>query len=358
MHILSNTRQGDFTQCLQLAFRFAVPAEVMSILSTKHPTARLHIICKDRNTRHGSYIPPDTKALASTQLYSLQYSAYGESVEMVGQDHVFFSELSTIKNALLQAKNLKCLTFKVDTSVATRKDFWTAGTANLGFQDGDHFPALEYLSLEYEKYELTKEHSQQWIRAMDWTKLRRLDLDRGAPEHFLEALTGKVPRLKSLKFGFWFGGQTWELWDRNKFEASSDSVEGLEELMVKNYNAWDWKKVSNQLFLKHGHSLKSLHVDCRAVVSPSYKEPDARILMELCPNLEDLRVQVANVVDKSKGWLESKWVSLICPSLSTDLFLLQTCFHISSPTANSPACNSPRPPRPHSRPFHNYAILK
>ncbi|PVH93330.1 hypothetical protein DM02DRAFT_733178, partial [Periconia macrospinosa] len=302
--VLDNVKRlEDFTWHM----RFGVPEEVMSMLSTKHPTARLHISNKERNLSRGSYIPPDTKALSSSQLYSLQYTAYGESVKMFDQKYVYFSELSTIKNALLQAKNLKRLAFQVNDSAATKEDFWTAGPSNLGFQDGDQFPALEDLSLEYEQYKLTEEHCQQWIKAMDWTKLRRLDLGRGAPEHLLVALTGQVPRLKSLKFGFWVFGQTWGIRDLNKFEAFSNSVEGLEELDAQNFDAEDWKKASNRLLSKHGHSLKSLHVDCCAAVAPGYKERDARTLVELCPNLENLRVQVAMVRDTSMGWQESKW---------------------------------------------------
>lgn len=340
--------------------RFAVPEEVLSTLSAKHPGARLHIINRERNLGSGSYIPPDTKALSSPQLFSLDYSAYGEPKKFNDGESVFFSELSTIKTALIQAKNLKRLTFEVKESVALKQDFWTKGARNLGFEDGDRFPALEDLRLKDNLYELTKEHCQRWTNVMDWNKLRHLELEHEDPEYLLVALTGKVRRLRSLKLGFGVRGRTsrglfWRYRGLDEFKAFWDSIEGLEEISIKGTDPENWEKVSKSLLIKHGHSLKSLHV---IYTSPNvvrgWKVSDVRTLMEFCPAIEDLEVPLNTVLDTAGDW-EKKWVSITVFFMAV-LLALRIYSSSMRPITNSTAYISPWLLYQKYKPFREYAI--
>lgn len=71
---------------------------------------------------------------------------------------------------------------------------------------------------------------------MDWSKLRCLDLDGGAPRYLLGALTGYFQHLEVLKFGLKLTHEARELWtcqDLGFVRRFLGHVDELEELHVQ-----------------------------------------------------------------------------------------------------------------------------
>lgn len=286
--------------------RFAIPEKILELLRTKYSGARIHIVNRDRNPDKG-YIPPDYQALSSPQLHSLDYTAYGATERIAHLQWEFYSELSAIKKCLLQARNLKILGLQVKKNDIPRQDFWTAGPKCLSFDESDDFPPLQELSFKFEKYELSEKYCQQWARAMDWTKLHRLDLDHGSPNHLFAALTGRVPQLKVLVFGFWPSGFSWGYPNAGIFKEFSDSIDGLEEIVATNSDANPFDEVKDALISKHGHSLKILRINYGATAQ-GWVDADVEGLARMGPGIRDLALKIATVNDHS-----ANWVSNLCP---------------------------------------------
>ncbi|CAI6335545.1 unnamed protein product [Periconia digitata] len=286
--------------------RFAIPLVVLDSLSANRPAARLHIINWCRNEQGRPYIPPDTQALSSLQLYSLDYTAYAEPKDILWGRRTFISELPTIKDALLQAKNLKSLALRGEVIKGIRQDSWSVGDRNMDFRPEDRFPALEALSVEIDHYDFTREHCPKWAKAMDWSMLRNLNLERGAPENLLEALTGKLPQLKSLTFGLELLFLL-DLGYYNKFEAFLNGIVGLEKVVAASPIGVLWSRIALPLYTKHGHSLKLLHVKCSSDTDRAWEEADVRTLVELCPGIEDLSLRAALIENVSRDRRESAW---------------------------------------------------
>jgi hypothetical protein len=188
--------------------RYTIPNNILQLLHTKHTSARIHIVNRKRNIDR-RYVPLDYAALSSPQLHALDYTAYGATERTDHLEWEFYSELSAIKECLLKARNLKSLRLSISSNNTPRQPFWGFGPKCLTFDSGDSFPSVQELCFELGKYDMIEMYCQQWATAMDWTQLRRLDLDCGCPTPFLAAITDRVPRLKVLSFGFKQSDVTW-----------------------------------------------------------------------------------------------------------------------------------------------------
>jgi hypothetical protein len=291
--------------------RFAIPKRVLATLHTKWPSTRLHVTTLSRK-QSGVYIPLDTDLLSSPQLHSLTYTVYGADVVTGYGVREFHSEFEALRECLLQAKSLKCLRLSVDGRTS-KQDSWSASPRNLNFQDGHVFPALEELTLPYYEYSLTALHCKQWIHAMDWSHLQRLDLDRGSPPHLFVALTGQVPQLKALKFGMWdfppsIGSAIWDCYDLTIAARFFDSIDGLEEVVAKNFSGEEFNQIRSALLEKHGRTLRKLHVNYRYALAKGWGWTDVRTFVEQCPRVRDLSLDIAMVKETTEGQLHSLWV--------------------------------------------------
>jgi hypothetical protein len=76
--------------------RYAIPKKMLEVLRKKHSGARIHIVNRVRNPDR-RYIPPDYRAISSSQLHSLRYADYGTTEEIAHLKWDFSSELSAIK---------------------------------------------------------------------------------------------------------------------------------------------------------------------------------------------------------------------------------------------------------------------
>jgi hypothetical protein len=112
-----------------------------------------------------------------------------------------------LRGCLLQARNLKILHLQADNLTCKSDGDYQDGPVNLPFRDGDQFPILEELCLDLvlRDYFPTADNCQVWSRCMNWSYLITLDFGDGCPITLLAALTGLVPQLKVLNFGFWSG---------------------------------------------------------------------------------------------------------------------------------------------------------
>lgn len=293
--------------------RCAIPAEVLKILHTKQSSSRLHIVNPERNKSRGLYnvyTPPDYPALASPQLHSLDYTVYGYHEQVAHMKWEFYSELPTIKKYLLRARNLKVLRLQISTTYEVpRQNFWTVGPECLSFDVGEEFPAIEKLGIPFESYDLSAKYCQQWSKAMDWSRLRRLDLGRGSPGGLFAALTGKVPNLKTLIFGFFPPGYySWACPDVEVFKNFSNSIDGLEEIVATNTSANPFDAVRDALISKHGHSLKTLRISYCYNEAIGWGDVDVKRLAQICPGVQDLALKIAY---HHRGWQSTEWVSCL-----------------------------------------------
>ena len=131
---------------------------------------------------------------------------------------------------------------------------------------------------------------------MDWSKLQRLDLGHGSPPHLFVALTGRVPQLKALTFGMWDYPPEFTNWDCRDFAVVTrffDSVDGLENVDAKNFEGEGFDQIRNAFVEKHGRTLKKLHVHYHAAAAKGWEWTDVRHLVEHCPQLRDLALNIA-----------------------------------------------------------------
>jgi hypothetical protein len=206
----------------------------------------------------------DKAILSSSHLDTLDFTALAKR-----PCDVCPSEMSELKQCLLQARNLKTLRLQVgDLSWHTSwhmNDNYKESPLNLPFRDGDMFPALEELTLdpEHQNYFPTAENCQMWSRCMDWGRLHTLDLGHGSPTALLQALTGRVSQLKTLGFGFWEGyGAARAYWNSNRdmkvLERFLNSIDALRNVKTYCDDDDDMQMVRPTLLAKHGQSLRSL----------------------------------------------------------------------------------------------------
>jgi len=295
--------------------RFAIPEAVLATLHKKWPSTRLHVTNLSRK-HSGVYIPLDTDLLSSPQLHSIAYTVFGTEAVKVYGVRKFYSELRALRECLLQAKSLKCLRLSIDHRTyyrASIQDSWSAGPKNLDFQDGHVFPALEELALPYQTYSMTALHCKQWLHAMDWSYLQRLDLGCGSPKHLFVALTGQVPQLKALEFGIWDHPNSmvsgdWDCFDLVITTRFFDSIDGLEEVVINNFQADEFNRIRSALLEKHGRTLRKLHVNCQYTFAKGWGWTDVRTFVERCPRIQDLSLSIAMANETIAGHLRSVWV--------------------------------------------------
>lgn len=187
---------------------------------------------------------------------------------------------------------------------------WVESPKCFTFEEGEKFPALQELQFEFESYDLSEEYCRQWARAADWSKLRRLDVDTGCPSGLFSALTGRVPQLKVLIFGFHDSSVLWGRADGQVFRAFSDSVEGLEEVVAKNSTGNPFNGVKSALFEKHGHSLTTLRVSYGGT-EDGWAAADVEELARMGPGIRDLALKIKPTNFNDPGSNSSTWVSIL-----------------------------------------------
>jgi hypothetical protein len=184
------------------------------------------------------------------------------------------------------------------------------GPCNFHWKKGDQFPALEELSIEYGggSYLLTPDNCKMWTQVMDWSCLRKLDLERGTPRDLLLALTGRVPNLQNLKCGIWAAHAqhaTWELHPLSTglpvLSAFLASLTVLSELSFEAYAYNDFMAALPLMLQHHGSHLKRLDISCREYLMKPWVIEQYLDVLEKAPNLSYLKAHI------EQGLLVGTW---------------------------------------------------
>lgn len=242
-------------------------------------------------------LPMDTALLSSPQLYALEYWLYDgflpyHSTGKVASYGDF--EFPLLKQCLIKAANLKKLWVKSSgNALSWGRTTHSHAALQFPFAHGDRFPALESLRLSYSEYDLSIEHCLLWRQCQDFSKLRRLDLDYGAPRNLLRTLTGQVQQLESLSIGFWSlprSDPVGRFWFFNPFDIDITknfiaSIEGLQSLTLSRCT----DEILHELWLgiweQHAHSLQTFRLD-----SPegSLAYRDSGLALDVCPGAQHI----------------------------------------------------------------------
>jgi hypothetical protein len=232
-----------------------IPAAIHAHLYA-HPHIKLRVICSATRPFHTRLYEA---ALSSPSLHTLCYTLF---YHFSTRDTP--SEFHAFKTCVAQATRLKALTLNIrGTNSAAH---YAPGPLHLQFEVDDTFPALEELTFAescYDRYVLSAAHCAAWVRAMDWGRLRALDLGHATSLHLLPALMGKIPRLKTLRMGFWPNSSgpraSWS--SAGGLGVMTRFVEGIEALKnVTLYTGDDTQcaQVRSALLRKHGRGMKNL----------------------------------------------------------------------------------------------------
>jgi hypothetical protein len=299
--------QSHYSHLTRWNAHSAIPVPVLNALHTKWPNALIHVKNTTRNQHGHPYTNLDTRLLSSPQLHSLELTLNGKFNGSLTPR----SEYQTFRNCLLQAKNLKRL--RLDACSTDDQKTWIESPQHLCLRNDDQFPTLYELGLKYDTYKLTEPHCRLWLKAMDWTRLRILDLSHGCPEYLLAALTGHLPDLKSLTFGFWprhSGSRSWRCEDLSIVTCFFARIDALQELVLRNY---DQEELDNLMHdgeenvTMYWTALKKLHVSFSNPRAKGWGEADISRIAVKCSNIRNLHLKIRMAqTGNDRGW--SFWV--------------------------------------------------
>ncbi|OAL43394.1 hypothetical protein IQ07DRAFT_650232 [Pyrenochaeta sp. DS3sAY3a] len=278
----------DNLQVLVWETHLPMPTSLLSALHTR-PQIQLHVVNIERHD-----LVMQHELLSSPSLHTLDITVLGQ---ILGWSKT--SEFRVLKSLLQHAQGLKSLTLRITGwhgDIRSPPPDFEEGKLNLQFEPGDEFPALEELTLDcYNWYHLDTAHCEMWANCMDWSCLRRLDLGHATPQYLLPAITGRVPQITNLRFGFWpnpYGPKS--IWsspeDLGVVERFVESVDALESVTFFTWTDKECSQIRPALLAKHGRSLKKLRheLDFRDAWKPEHLED----LRDMAPGLEDLSVTI------------------------------------------------------------------
>ncbi|OAK97089.1 hypothetical protein IQ06DRAFT_338382 [Phaeosphaeriaceae sp. SRC1lsM3a] len=264
-----------------------IPPRIIDVLHAR-PDLQLHLIpglSRPKNTTL------DKSALSSPSLRTLDYTVHGQHS---GVGKLPVSEFAAFKHCLVKASGLRSLTLHLKPG--TVNEDYQSGELNLQLEAGDIFPALESLIFSnacYDSYSLNAKHCQMWVQCMDWSTLRHLDLGHSSPQYLLLALTGRIRKLVSLRFGFWpnYSGPR-APWaspaDLDVVRFFLKSIDALQVLQLKTSNDAQCAQIRPSLLRKHGPSLRKLVVWLG--MRQGWKLSHFEDLRKYTPNLVELDV--------------------------------------------------------------------
>lgn len=286
-----------------------IPPGCLDTFHRLHPTTQLHVESREQDGRS-----LDRHLLSSPQLHSLDINIYCKRPYRLNGTGK--TELQFVKQYLVQGQSIKILRFEFKTITAQLRDddvrnTWPDGPINFHWAEGDRFPALKELTLRgMVQYEWTVEQCEAWIRCMDWSQLRKLDLGQSIRQlHWFRLLTKKVPQLKSFSVAVfdWYaaGDDQGDKHDLAHFKKFLLAIRGLEEIRLE---CAEFEAVLVTLLSQHGHSLTSINLH-RVGAKQQWTKKDYVDLLEKAPKLAFLAYQ-ENPPGKDATDVEGKWLGL------------------------------------------------
>jgi hypothetical protein len=151
-----------------------------------------------------------------------------------------------------------------------------------------------------------------WAQIVDWSKLRKLDLNKGAPRQLFLALTNRAPNLSNLKFGIWANSAamtirpSWQsadlnrsTWDLHPLDTGLPilskffaSIVALQELNFETHDYGDFMKALPVMLEHQKYNLKRLDITCIAWLMKPWKPEQFVEVMRMASELELLKAQI------------------------------------------------------------------
>lgn len=290
---------------------YSAGRDSLTLFHRTHPSARLDVVYRNRQ-----YTPIDCALLSSPQLHALDVSVYYNNGTASGSN-----ELETLKKCLIKGNSVKVLRLGFEgvwlphkyneNDPRVRFQDWesvTFGRLNFSWQKGDRFPALEELKIQYCRYEFTPDNCNMWAQVMDWSKLCKLNLNKGSPRNLFAALQDQVPNLRYLKFGIWNYNPGYSNWGLDPLDtglpilsAFIASITALRELNFKTYAYEDFMATLPIMLEHQGRHMKKLKINCQAYGMNAWEVEQYLEVFEKAPDLEYLKAII------KQGILEGTW---------------------------------------------------
>lgn len=215
----------------------------------------------------------------------------------------------------MEAKGLRNLTLHMTSAIFKPRTDYNNGELNLQFKPGDNFPPLEKLTLDcHDQYSLSTAHCKMWTKCMDWRCLKTMDLGHATPQHLIRALSGHVPLLKSLRFGFGPNGHgpkaTWNSpADLEVVKNFVDSLDALQSIIFCSWNDTECAEIRPALLAKYGYSLKMLKHELD--FHGAWKLEHVGDLRDKTRQLEELEITIAMEQVNAPQNERSRWPSAV-----------------------------------------------
>lgn len=287
-----------------------IPPGCLDTFHRLHPTTQLHVESRKRDGRS-----LDRHLLSSPQLHSLDIDIYCK--RPYRNNGTGKAELQFLKQYLMEGQSIKILCLGFETITAQLRDddvrnTWPDGPINFHWAEGDHFPALKELTLRgMVQYEWTVEQCEAWIRCMDWSQLRKLDLGQGGnfrQLHWFRLFTAKLPQLKSfaVQVFHWYEGTIHDQGDEPDlphFKKFLLAIRGLEDIRLE---CAQFEAILVTLLSQHGHSLTSMNLS-RVGAKQQWTKKDYMDLLRKAPKLAYLEFHESPPGKRATN-VEGKWL--------------------------------------------------
>lgn len=260
------------------------------ILEALHsrPIVQLHVINTERHNT-----PMDKALLTSPQLHTLDFAVYIR--KYANRDKQIMSGYHVFEICLMRAEKLRVLLLLFEgISVITPCEL-TDDEANMPFkddiEDDCRLPTLRELTIDCQDMTfLSEPHADMWLKRMNWSHLKVLNLGHTCPQYIIPALIGLIPQLKSQTFGFDFHEQDpsepWRNAEPDAMRRFLDSIDALKSVILFGWNNVRTALVRPALFSKHSRSLKQLDVQVGKL--DTFSESDFTALLDNALDLEYL----------------------------------------------------------------------
>lgn len=212
-----------------------MPSPVFDLIHTTWPVLMLRVAAVDRQyAKLASHRGIDTRLLSSPLLVELTYTVYEQGYD---DSTPCRSDWPAVSRALAAGGNVRRLRLQSapdgdrysDTRVVS--DAESSKLPRIDFSSGLRLSRLEELSIQVKRqwwqgstYLWDEEHCGEFLGFLDTSRLRRLDFGGDNPEAFFRTFTGRLPGLKSLRFGAVEGASG----PAQAFIKSLDALEHLE----------------------------------------------------------------------------------------------------------------------------------
>jgi hypothetical protein len=214
-----------------------MPGAVLDKLQATWPDLELSVrVLNRQNALNPKHRQMDTELLSSPLLKSLAYNVFHQCQN---SEDPARSEWPRLTQALVTGGHVRVLQIQALTDsrysrggeILNKPD--RERLTRLYIDNETQFPALEEMTLRTlddwgrSTYLWDSDHCERLCRAMDMSRLSKLDFGSEMPNVFFSFFTGQLPQLKALRFGIPWNGASMA-----PVKRFIDSIEGLESLDI------------------------------------------------------------------------------------------------------------------------------